>query len=190
MCIRDRASPDSDQNEDNAFYGDFRSVEAINPYTPIVNSFASVNENHPMATSEPLMTCLNVEGIARLPFEVDSAASHNIISDKCFNRLQKELKLRGMESSKKLPNTVKIKLADGQMAGQDCPVVQLNVSTNVHKFSNDLALTFLVVRGPNNLLGRHSLARLWPNEFENFKQINVKIIKSLIPQKLSLIVSK
>ena len=97
---------------------------------PVVNSFASVNDAHPLVTSDPLMTCLNIEGIARLPFEVDSAASHNIISDKCFNRLQKELKLRGKEPSQMLPRTVKIKLADGNMASQNCPVVQLKVSTD------------------------------------------------------------
>ena len=84
-----------------------------------------------------------------------------------------------MENSKKLPRAVKIRLADGKMASQDCQVVQLNVSTDLHKFTNPLALTFLVVKGPNNLIGRHSLARLWPREFERFKQAtceNFKII--------------
>ena len=49
----------------------------------------------------------------------------------------------------------------------------------MYKFQNNLALTFLVVKGPNNLIGRHSLARLWPREFERFKQAtceNYKII--------------
>ncbi|MCP4266781.1 MAG: hypothetical protein GY777_14630, partial [Candidatus Brocadiaceae bacterium] len=95
----------------------------------MVKSFASVNDAHPLATSEPLMTCLNVEGIARFPMEVDSAASHNIISEGLFQGLQKQLKLRGMANSKKLPRNVKIRLADGKMATQDCQVVQLNVST-------------------------------------------------------------
>ena len=45
-----------------------------------------------------------------------------------------------------LPRTVKIKLADGNMASQNCPVVQLKVSTDVHKFTNNLALTYLVVK--------------------------------------------
>ena len=65
------------------------------------------------------------------------------------------------------------------MASQDCPVVQLKVSTDVHKFTNNLALTFLVVKGPNNLIGRHSLARLWPREFERFKQVTCKNYKIL-----------
>ncbi|MCP4393655.1 MAG: retroviral-like aspartic protease, partial [Alphaproteobacteria bacterium] len=158
-------------------YGEFHSIEAVNPYIPVVKSFASVNDAHPLATSEPLMTYLNVEGIAHFPMEVDSAASHNIISEGCFKGLQKQLKLRGMENSKKLPRDVKIRLADGKMATQDCQVVQLNVSTDLHKFTKPLALTFLVVRGPNNLIGRHSLARLWPTEFERFKQATCKNFK-------------
>ena len=78
-----------------------------------------------------------------------------------------------------LPRTVKIKLADGNMASQNCPVVQLNVSTDLHKFTNNLALTFLVVKGPNNLIGRHSLAHLWPREFERFKQVTCENYKIL-----------
>merc|ERR1711954_522425 len=110
-------------------------------------------------------------GIARLPFEVDSAASHNIISYKEFNRLQKELKARGMKPSRMLPSTVKIKLADGNVASQDCPVAQIKVSTDVNKFSNhNMALSFLVVKGPNCLIGRHNLARLWPSEFARFRE--------------------
>ena len=43
------------------------------------------------------------------------------------------------------------------------------MSTDLEKFTKPLALTFLVVKGPNNLVGRHSLARLWPAEFKAFK---------------------
>ena len=173
------SNDDNDESQETQFFGQFKSIEAVNPYMPVVKSFASVNDAHPLVTSDPLMTYLNVEGIACLPWEVDSAASHNIISEGCFNKLQKQLNLRGLESSKMLPRTVKIKLADGNMAGQNCPVVQLNVSTDLHKFTNNLALTFLVVKGPNNLIGRHSIARLWPREFERFRQAtceNYKII--------------
>ena len=102
--------------------------------------------------------------------EVDTAASHNIISERSFNKLQDELVKQGFEKSKKLSRGVKIRLADGNLADQVCPVVQLTVSTDLHKLSNKpLALTFLVVKGPNNLVGRHSLACLWPTEFKAFK---------------------
>ena len=42
------------------------------------------------------------------------------------------------------------------------------------KLTKPLALTFLVVKGPNNLVGRHSLARLWPTEFKAFKESTCK----------------
>ena len=65
---------------------------------------------------------------------------------------------------------VRIRLADGKLADQECPVVQLTVSTDLHKLSNKpIPLTFLVVDGPNNLVGRHALARMWPAEFQALK---------------------
>ncbi|MCP4355598.1 MAG: hypothetical protein GY793_08225, partial [Proteobacteria bacterium] len=56
----DEAKDDSDQTEGPEFYGSFHSIEAVNPNMPVVKSFASVNDAHPLATSEPLMTYLNV----------------------------------------------------------------------------------------------------------------------------------
>ena len=32
------------------------------------------------------------------------------------------------------PKTVQIKLADGKVASQDCPVAQIHVSTNIDKY--------------------------------------------------------
>ena len=135
----------------------------------MIKTFASKLASHPLATEEPLLTKLNIEGIGQLKVEVDTAASHNIISDRTFDALQNELVKRGKERSKKLLRGVKIRLADGNLADQECPVVQLNVSTDLQKLTKPLALTFLVVKGPNNLVGRHSLARLWPTEFKAFK---------------------
>ena len=76
-----------------------------------------------------------------------------------------------MPRTKKLERGVRICLADGSLADQVCPVVQLDVSTDLDKLSNSpLSLTFLVVNGPNNLIGRHALALMWPTEFNRFKQ--------------------
>ena len=53
------ATDDSSETEGAVgYYGDFKSVQAVNPYYPAIHSFASVNEDHPMATSELLMICL------------------------------------------------------------------------------------------------------------------------------------
>ena len=139
-----------------------------------MDSFATKLASHPLATNESLMTKLNLENVFHLGMEVDMAASHNIISEECFNELQNRLVKQGKEISKKLSRGVKIRLADGSMADQECPVVQIKVSTDLRDFSNPLALTFLVVKGPNNLVGRHSLERLWPAEFLAFKQVTCK----------------
>ena len=129
------------------------------------------------------MTTLNVEGICHLKLEVDTAASHNIISEASFNRIQNHLSKIGRQKVKQFNNKVKIRLADGSVSSQECPVVQLNVSTNLRHLENPIMLTFLVVNGPNNLVGRHSLARLWPSAFEQFKNSttqNVAISKDIL----------
>ena len=140
----------------------------------MIDSFATKLASHPLATTESLMTKLNIEGICHSSMEVDTAASHNIVSERAFDALQDQLVKRGKEKSKRLSRGVKIRLADGNLADQECPVVQLNVSTDLHKFSKPLALTFLVVKGSNNLVGRHSLACLWPTEFKAFKETTCK----------------
>ena len=120
------------------------------------------------------MTKLNLENVMNLKMEVDTAASHNIISKTCFEDLQLALKKNGKEKSKKLSRGVKIRLADGSMAEQECQVVQIFVSTELNKFTDAKPLTFLVVNGPNNLVGRYSLELLFPAEFAAFKDVTCK----------------
>ena len=55
------------------------------------------------------------------------------------------------------------------MDPNECKVVQIHVSCDLKKFETVYPLTFLVLEGPNNLIGRHSLQRLWPKEFNAFK---------------------
>ena len=120
------------------------------------------------------MAVLNLENVVSLQLEVDTAASHNIIPKTCFEELQANLLKHGKEKSKSLPRSVKIKLADGSIASQECKVVQINVSRDLSNFNDAIPLTFLVVTGPNNLIGRHSLERLWPREFKAFKNVTGK----------------
>ena len=155
-------------------FGTFNALCAVDHKLPVMDTFATKLASHPLATNEYLMTKLNLENVFHLGMEVDTAASHNIISEECFNELQNRLFRKGKEKSKKLSRGVKIRLADGSMADQECPVVQIKVSTDLRDFSNPLALTFLVVKGPNNLVGRHSLEHLWPAEFLAFKQVTCK----------------
>ena len=175
----DTSGNTGNNNGNNENFVTFNSITA---YAPSVKSFASVNDAHPMVTSDPLLTRLNVEGFAHVTFEIDSAASHNIISENNFNQLQKELKLRGKNPTKKLDKTIKIRLADGKLANQNCKIVQIHVSTDLENSAKLFPLTFLVVKGPNNLIGRHSLARLWPKEFEQFKAVATNNYKLGLPK--------
>ena len=70
-----------------------------------------------------------------------------------------------------MPQKVRIKLANGSLASQVCKVAQINVSRDINKFNEVYPLYFIVLSGPNNLLGRHSLQCLWPKEYEAFKNV-------------------
>ena len=98
----------------------------------ILNKFASGTKEHPLVTMPPIKTSLRLENCGNLLFEVDTGASHNIISQKCFDQLQLSLKNHGKQHSRSLPRTVKIRLANGSMDPSDCKVVQIKVSTNLN----------------------------------------------------------
>ena len=70
-----------------------------------------------------------------------------------------------------MPQSARIKLANGSLASQVCKVAQINVSRDIHEFNEVSPLYFIVLSGPNNLLGRHSLKCLWPKEYEAFKNV-------------------
>ena len=93
-----------------------------------------------------------------------------------------------------MDKTIKIRLADGKLANQNCKVVQIHVSNNLNKNAKLIPVTFIVVKGPNSLLGRHTLARLWPREFEQFKTVATNNYKLGLPknnnESKSLIVNK
>ena len=128
-------------------------------------------DSHPLATSTPLMTSLNLENVLHLKFEVDTAASHNVISLDNYNKLQSCLLKRKRQGLKPFPQGVKIRLADGSLASQKCQVVQIRLSRNLRHFKDYVTVTFLVVKGPNNLIGRFSIEKLWPHEFNALKHI-------------------
>ena len=159
-------------------FGTFHCFEAVDHILPVIDSFATKLATHPLATNQSLMTKLNLENVMNLKMEVDTAASHNIISKNCFEELQIALLKHGKEKSKKLSRGVKIRLADGSMAEQECQVVQIFVSTELSKFTDPKPLTFLVVNGPNNLVGRYSLELLFPAEFNAFKDVTCKNMRN------------
>ena len=67
-------------NCDNKDFGTFHALCAVDVLASGVQTFDEKLADHPLATDSPLLTKLNVEGIMHLRAEVDTAASHNIIS--------------------------------------------------------------------------------------------------------------
>ena len=124
----------SQENCDD-FLDDFgansNTICLVDKINVVIDAFMSKTEDHPLVTIAPIKTCLNLENVGSLKFEVDTGASHNIISKKCFDQLQLSLKNHGKQHSRSLPRTVKIRLANGSMDPSNCKVVQINVSTNL-----------------------------------------------------------
>ena len=54
----------------------------------VLDIFRTKLDTHPLVTLPPLKTCLNLENVVSLNFEMDTGASHNIISKRCFEQLQ------------------------------------------------------------------------------------------------------
>ena len=75
------------------------ALSTVDPLNAIIDTFATKMASHPLATNEPLMANLNLENIANLQLEVDTAASHNILSKTSFNKLQATLLKHGKEKS-------------------------------------------------------------------------------------------
>ena len=146
-------------------FNTFHCYEPVNHQLPVID---------PLATNEPLMTRLNLENVMSLKMEVDTAASHNTISKDCFKELQLALFKHGKEKSKKLSRKATLTLGDGSMAKQKCEVVRILVSNELSDFTDPKLLTFFVIDGPNNLMGRYSLELLFPTAFAKFKDVICK----------------
>ena len=67
-------------------------------------------------------------------------------------------------------DSVAIKLADGSISAKSYGSIQLTV--RAHKTA-PVKITFFVLAGPNNLLGRYALEQLWPVEYKAVRDIAV-----------------
>ena len=129
----------------------------------VTNGCSEVAERHidvfatqvrpPLATNPAMMTCVRLEGVALAKFECDTAASHSVIAEEVFNKLQQQLKQK--LCVKKV--NVTIRLADGTLSEKSSGVVQMSVEKTGGK---PILLSFFVISGPNCLLGRHALEQL------------------------------
>ena len=68
-------------------------VSAVND-SNCVDLFATKGES-PLVTNNTLLTRICVENVAEMTFEIDTAASHSLLSRSIFDRLQRDLAVRG-----------------------------------------------------------------------------------------------
>ena len=96
--------------------------------------------------------------MAEMTFEIDTAASHSLLSQSSFDRLQRDLEARSRKPLQTQKQQVSIKLADGTITAKHVGTVQMHIAKTVN-------CKKAILYGPNNLLGRHSLQRLWPDVY-------------------------
>ena len=99
-----------------------------------------------------------------MTFEIDTAASHSLLSKNTFDRLQKCLADRGRKPLQTQQQQVSIKLADGTTTSNHVGTVQMHIAESVN-CKKPILVTFFILDGPNNLLSRHTIQRLWPDVY-------------------------
>ena len=90
-----------------------------------------------------------------MTFELDTAASHSLLSKNIFERIQKCLADRGRKPLLVQKQQVSIKLADGTYTDKHIGTVQMNIARTVN-CRNPALVTFFILDGPNCLLSRHA----------------------------------
>ena len=142
-------SPDSDQQQPELNYKFLMIVSITSECSDVaeccIDTFATQVQT-PLVTNPAMMTCVRLEGVCFADFECDTAASHSVISEKVFSKLQQQLK-------KKLcvkQVNVAIRLADGTSSNKSSGVVQIAVEK---ADAEPVLLSFFVISGPNCLLG-------------------------------------
>ena len=124
---------------------------------------ASVRAEYP--TNKPLETELDVGGAGTEQFEVDTAAFHNILTCKSYDRLRS---MRKGEIPELKPETSIIKLADGSMSDRRMGSVSMYCKA---ENSGRQKLDFFVMKATNNLLGRYAIEKLWPQIFSRLGEL-------------------
>ena len=110
------------------------------------------------------MTDVVVESVCTVRFECDTAASHSIMSEDVYNGLRKQ---KWRVPSMRQEELV-VRLADGTVSSKACGSVRLKVRA---KNTKEVELDFFVMDGPNNLLGRYALEKLWPSEYNALRRV-------------------
>ena len=96
-----------------------------------VDSFATKVQS-PLITNDPFLTRICVENVAEMTFEIDTDASHSLLSQKIFERLQRDLAEIGRTPLKTLKQQVIIKLADGTTTAKHDGTVRMHIAKTVN----------------------------------------------------------
>ena len=125
-------------------------------------------------TCPPIMTEVNIGQVQLVKFECDTAASHNIMSEETYQNLRKKGPSRIPQARQQ--QNLAIRLADGSTSGKSCGSIEVEVQACNSKV---VKMQFFVVRGPNNLLGRHALENIWPSQFRALREVaEVPMVKT------------
>ena len=154
---------EGDQKDPEFYFNSFEIVK-VESVSTSVNAL-STSVSTPYATNKPMMTSVILAGRGKAEFECDTAASHSLISEELYKKLQQE---PGCQIPKVVMEKVAMKLADGTISGKLCGSVRLSVQTGNNP---SVELSFFVISGPNNLLGRFALESLWPRQYKALRDI-------------------
>ena len=119
-----------------------------------------------MVTNEPLLTRICVENVAEMTFEVDTGASHSMLSRSSYYKLQNDLVMKGRKNLLYQGQQLDVKLADGSTSVSGVGTVQMSIAETVN-YGKPILVTFFVMKGGSNLLRRHTVQRLWPEAYNS-----------------------
>ena len=120
-------------------------------------------ERSPHFTNAAIITTVALEGKMLQDFECDTAASHSVLSLQAFKKLASAIgRLQGKKEQ------VAIRLADGSQSDKCNGSIELCVQGFE---TAKVPITFFVIDGPNNLLGRHAIEQLWPYQYKALRDV-------------------
>ena len=135
-----------EHNEDNSYWS-FNSVKVeVQAMTSVVQTSHTMNK--------VIITTVALANTLLQEFECDTAASHSVLSLQAFKELARMVgRLEGKKEQ------VAVRLADGSESYRCYGSITLVVQGYE---TPAVTITFFVLDGPSNLLGRFALEQLWP----------------------------
>ena len=149
---------------------------AISDIFPRVLSANAVQTGPPLPVIEASFI---VEGRYICAFEIDTDASHTMISPEVFRKAQyvaKNKPILGPEQT--------MRLADGTYSENKCRLTHLSLARADNPY-NTATFPVMVCKGPNVILGRSAIKYFWPSIYDNLLKAaaNTKKAADALPAK-------